>query len=68
LADSHTGGDGVVYGGETGISSYVGHRFEVQEMPSKTTGKCREAECRKTYFTCNSNEEQCTLEESVCSK
>jgi len=29
LADSHSSGEGVMYGAETGISSFVGHKFEV---------------------------------------
>jgi len=58
LADSHSSGEGVMYGGETGISSYVGHTFEVQEMPGKL-GKCLHKLCRKAYFTVNQNEEQC---------
>lgn len=59
LAPSHTEGDGVMYGGETGISSYIGHEFEVVELPSKKTQKCAQTECRKTYFAVNTNEDQC---------
>lgn len=53
LAESHTSGDGIMYGGETGISSYIGHTFEVQEI-----GKCLHKLCRKAYFTVNQNEDQ----------
>jgi hypothetical protein len=61
LAASHTDGEGVMFGGETGISSYVGHSFEVQEMPSKNgKKKCVEEICRKAYFTVNTKEDQCT--------
>ena len=59
LADSNTDGEGIMYGGETGISSYVGHQFEVQEMPSKSSRSCKRKLCRKAYFTCNANEDQC---------
>lgn len=61
LAPSHTEGDGVMYGGETGISSYIGHEFEVVELPSKKTKKCLQKECRKAYFTVNTKEDQCTF-------
>ena len=61
LAPSHTDGDGVMYGGETGISSYIGHEFELVELPSKKTQKCAQNECRKTYFAVNTNEDQCTF-------
>ena len=61
LAPSHTDGEGVMYGGETGISSYIGHEFEVVELPSKKTKKCLEKECRKTYFAVNTKEDQCKL-------
>jgi len=57
LADSHSGGEGVMYGGETGINSYVGHAFEVDEMP--VNGKCLKNLCRKAFFTVNKNEDQC---------
>ena len=61
LAPSHTEGDGVMYGGETGISSYIGHEFEIVELPSKKKKKCLYKECRKTHFTVNTKEEQCTF-------
>lgn len=58
LADSHSSGEGVMYGAETGINSYVGHAFEVQEMKSRW-GRCKTNPCRKAFFTVNQNEEQC---------
>lgn len=57
LAGSNTDG-GIVNGGDSTISSYVTHSFEVQELPSKKTGKCREEECRKAYFSVSANEDQ----------
>ena len=59
LAPSHTEGDGVMYGGESGISSYIGHEFEIVELPSKKTKKCAQKECQKAYFAVNTNEDQC---------
>ena len=57
LAESQTEG-GIITGADTSINSYVGHSFEVQELPRKATGKCVEDECQKTTFTVNSNEDQ----------
>jgi hypothetical protein len=59
LAPSHTSGEGVRFGGETGISSYISHTFEVQELPGVKTKKCQGKLCRKAYFTVNTNEDQC---------
>jgi hypothetical protein len=59
LAHSNTDGQGIAYGSETGIASYVGHEFEVHELPSPKTGKCKHTRCRRTSFTVNKNEDQC---------
>ena len=63
LAESHSGGDGIMYGSESGINSYVGHEFEVQELPSKAGmllgRRCAQATCRTVNFTVNANEDQC---------
>jgi hypothetical protein len=59
ISESQTEGKGITYGADTGISSFVGHSFEVQELPNATTEKCRRKMCRKAYFTVNENEEQC---------
>jgi len=63
--------NGIVYGGEGPLSSYVGHSFEVQELPvdndekkaetPNQTGsakKCRKGMCRKAYLTVNKNYDQ----------
>mmetsp|Transcript_5811 Transcript_5811/g.14170 ORF Transcript_5811/g.14170 Transcript_5811/m.14170 type:complete len:466 (+) Transcript_5811:225-1622(+) len=55
---SQNGGEGYAYGGDQHILSYVGHTFEVQELPSKKTGKCQQIECRKARFTVNDQENQ----------
>lgn len=57
LAGSNTDG-GLVNGGDSTINSYITHSFEVQELPGKKSGKCKEAECRKAYFTVSANEDQ----------
>ncbi|GAX15789.1 hypothetical protein FisN_3Lh232 [Fistulifera solaris] len=57
LAGSNTDG-GLVNGGDSSINSYVTHSFEVQELPSKKTGTCKQEECRKAYFTVSANEDQ----------
>jgi hypothetical protein len=58
LAPSNTNGDGIVFGAMSGVLSYVGHQFEVQEIPNPKTGKCKYEECRKAYFTCSQEENQ----------
>jgi hypothetical protein len=58
-SESQTEGKGITYGADTGISSFVGHSFEIRELPNAKTKKCRRKMCRKAYFTVNENEEQC---------
>jgi hypothetical protein len=60
LSESQTKGEGIVFGSETGISSYVGHAFEVQEMPKiANSTTCRKnLPCRKAYFACNAHHDQ----------
>lgn len=65
LADSNTNQEGIVYGGESGLASYVGHAFEIQELPSSSSKQCQRKLCRKAYFTVNANEDQCTYCTSV---
>lgn len=62
LAPSNTEGEGVEAGGETGVASYRGHEFEIQELPSLQTGKCRKTPCRSVRFTVTATEDQCALE------
>jgi len=57
LAASSTDG-GIVHGGESSLSSYIGHEFEVHELPGRKTGKCKEEVCRTTYFSVSANEDQ----------
>jgi len=38
---------GCAYGADKSISSYIGHQFEIREVPSKKTGHCVYQECRK---------------------
>jgi hypothetical protein len=61
LSASQTKGEGIVFGSETGISSYVGHAFEVQEMPkiaNSTTCRKGGLPCRKAHFVCNAHHDQ----------
>ena len=60
LAESNTQGEGIAVGGDSAINSYVGHTFEVQELPSKKTHRCRSSECQTAHFTVSSNEDQST--------
>lgn len=59
LQSNSENGEGYAYGADAGISSYIGHAFEVQEMPAKSTGKCfNEIKCRSGYFKVNQEEDQ----------
>lgn len=60
VESSQTEGKGIFFGSDTGISSYIGHSFEIQELPNEKTKKCVRKTCRKAYFTVSSNEDQCT--------
>ena len=51
-------GDGVAYGAGASINSYVGHTFEVRELPGKNSGRCLEETCWKGRFTVNAEYEQ----------
>lgn len=53
-----TDDDGYLYGSDTSISSYIGHEFEIRELPSKKTGRCVYDECRKARFKVNDQENQ----------
>jgi hypothetical protein len=44
---SQNNNEGYPYGGDTNFLSYIGHEFEVRELPSKKTGSCKFDECRK---------------------
>jgi len=52
-------GEGYPYGASQGINSYIGHEFEIREMPSKKTGQCQiPNDCKKGYFQVNDQEGQ----------
>ena len=57
--------DPFVYNGATfNLNSFVGHKFQVREMPGAKSGVCGDesenlgARCRISYFTVNSNYDQ----------
>lgn len=61
LGPSNTQGEGITYGAQTGIASFIGHDFEVREM-----GKCEAlGQCRKTQFQCKKAEDQGKRRNSV---
>jgi hypothetical protein len=54
-------GEGYPYGATTGISSFIGHEFEIREMPSKKTGQCKiPGNCQIGQFQVNDQEGQST--------
>lgn len=40
------------------LNSFVGHEFQLREMPSASTGECENTECAVGYATVSENEEQ----------
>lgn len=52
------GAEGYPYGGETSILSFIGHAFEIREMPSKKTHECLYGMCRRGRFKVNDQENQ----------
>eukprot|EP00581_Thalassiosira_minuscula_P013298 CAMPEP_0183711822 /NCGR_PEP_ID=MMETSP0737-20130205/7199_1 /TAXON_ID=385413 /ORGANISM="Thalassiosira miniscula, Strain CCMP1093" /LENGTH=461 /DNA_ID=CAMNT_0025940389 /DNA_START=65 /DNA_END=1450 /DNA_ORIENTATION=+ len=50
----------ILHGANFALNSYIGHTFEVRELPAKKTGVCggEEESCRVDYFTVNSNQDQ----------
>jgi hypothetical protein len=50
----------VMNGADFPLNSYVGHEFEIRELPSKKTGECisEDQTCRSTYFTVSENDDQ----------
>mmetsp|Transcript_7731 Transcript_7731/g.18615 ORF Transcript_7731/g.18615 Transcript_7731/m.18615 type:complete len:492 (+) Transcript_7731:139-1614(+) len=50
--------DGIAYGAASGINSYVGHTFEIREMPGKNSGECLTETCWKSRFTVSNEHEQ----------
>lgn len=51
---------GILKGTDSQINSYIGHEFEIVELPKKTTGACmgENEVCRKGRFVVTSNEDQ----------
>lgn len=60
-------GEGYPYGASQGINSYIGHEFEIREMPSKKTGQCQiPNDCKKGYFKVNDQEGQSKYNSHAC--
>ncbi|KAG7350667.1 prolyl 4-hydroxylase alpha subunit [Nitzschia inconspicua] len=50
----------VMNGATFPLNSYVGHEFEIRELPSQKTGECKSEDqtCRSVYFAVSENDEQ----------
>ena len=50
----------VMNGANFPLDSFIGHEFEVRELPSKQTGgyKSEDQECRSTFFAVSGNNDQ----------
>jgi hypothetical protein len=45
-------------GADFPLDSYVGHEFEIRELPGSKTGACKEQVCRHSYFKVSENDDQ----------
>ena len=52
----------ILNGADFPINSYVGHEFQIRELPAVSTGKCRSDDqtCRISNFVVSENEDQGT--------
>ena len=50
----------ILNGASMDLNSYVGHTFQVRELPAKKTGVCggEDETCRIDHFTVNANKDQ----------
>ena len=50
----------IANGGDFGLNSYIGHEFEVRELPSTRTGNCESEDqtCRNGFFVVSENDDQ----------
>mmetsp|Transcript_24881 Transcript_24881/g.58769 ORF Transcript_24881/g.58769 Transcript_24881/m.58769 type:complete len:469 (-) Transcript_24881:284-1690(-) len=50
----------ILNGADFALNSYVGHMFELREVPSKSTGVCKSEDqtCRNGFFYVSENEDQ----------
>eukprot|EP00804_Cyclotella_cryptica_P029451 CCRYP_011270-RA/>CCRYP_011270-RA protein AED:0.18 eAED:0.18 QI:2826/1/1/1/0.75/0.4/5/1530/114 len=50
----------ILNGASLNLNSYVGHTFQVRELPGKVSGVCagENQQCRIEHFTVNANENQ----------
>lgn len=55
MSDPH-----ILNGADFSLNSFVGHEFELREMPSKSTGVCKSPDqtCRNAFFVVSENEDQ----------
>jgi len=55
----------ILHGATFALNSWVGHAFEVRELPAKKTGVCggEDEVCRVDHFTVNSNQDQVLIVE-----
>lgn len=55
MSDPH-----IMNGADFPLNSYIGHEFELREVPSKSTGQCKSEDqtCRDAFFVVSENEDQ----------
>ena len=58
LAHSNTNGDGCAYGSDVNIDTFVGHEFQIIEIPAKGSKGCARPACQRTAITVSTAEDQ----------
>jgi hypothetical protein len=55
MSDPH-----ILNGADFSLNSFIGHEFEVRELPSMRTGSCKSKDqtCRNDFFAVSENEDQ----------
>jgi len=50
----------IINGADFALDSFIGHEFEVRELPSKRTGLCKSEDqvCRNGFFAVSENQDQ----------
>ena len=50
----------IMNGGDFALNSFIGHEFEVRELPSTRTGLCesKDQTCRNGFFVVSENDDQ----------
>ena len=58
----------ILHGASFALNSFIGHTFQVRELPAKKTGVCagEDETCRVDHFTVNANQDQGEFSLFIC--